>query len=236
VAEAKFFAGDEGRHWERPYGWAWLLTLDAELAGTQWSLGPLASVLRDRWLTWIRDAQLPVRVGTHTNTAFATGLVLDAARARADTELAEACEAAALRWYLGDTAYGGYEPDAVDFLSPALAEADLMRRVLDGPEFGHWFDAFLPDLAAPRWEVLRSPVPVPHPDDLLGAHLAGLALSRAWAWRAITATLPADHRFTTLAAEASTAHATAGWDYIFGNGYAADHWLGTFAAYLALAE
>ncbi|MFD1045253.1 DUF2891 family protein [Kibdelosporangium lantanae] len=27
--EADFFAGDEGAYWERPYGWAWLLTLHA---------------------------------------------------------------------------------------------------------------------------------------------------------------------------------------------------------------
>jgi hypothetical protein len=232
--EAQFFAGDEGTYWERPYGWAWLLTLNAELADTPWSLGPLGDVLRDRWLTWIRDARLPIRVGTHTNTAFATGLVLDAARAQADSELVEACEAAALRWYLSDTGYGGYEPDAVDFLSPALTEADLMRRVLDSGEFGHWFDAFIPDLTAARWQVLREPVPVPHPEDLFGAHLAGLVVSRAWGWRAVAGALAPDHRYASLATTAYEAHAAAAWEYVFGYGYATEHWLGTFAAYLAL--
>ncbi|MET0132548.1 MAG: DUF2891 domain-containing protein [Kibdelosporangium sp.] len=231
AVEAAYFATE--RHWERPYGWAWLLALDAELAGTEWSLTPLSSVLRSRWLDWIRDARLPVRVGTHGNTAFACGLVLDAARSLADAELVEACEAAALRWYLADEAYGAFEPDAVDFLSPALVEADLMRRVL-GSEFAHWFDAFLPDLFAERWQVLREPVVVPHPSDPVGAHLAGLALSRAWCWRAIGAALPSEHRYASLATSASVAHADAGWEYVFGHGYAAEHWLGTFAAYLEL--
>jgi hypothetical protein len=233
ATEAAFFAGNEGRYWERPYGWAWLLTLDAALAGTEWSVGPIAAVVRARWLEWITVAHLPTRVGTHANTAFATGLVLDAARAREDSELAEACESAALRWYLDDTGYGGFEPDASDFLSPALTEADLMRRVL-GPEFGHWFDAFLPDLDAARWQSLREPTQVRHPNDLYGAHLAGLALSRAWAWHAIASALPS-HRFTALAMEAYEAHATVGWEFVFGYDYAIDHWLGSFAAYLELA-
>jgi hypothetical protein len=234
ATEAAFFSADGGRHWERPYGWAWLLTLDAELAGTPWSLAPLPEVLRERWLTWIQDARLPIRVGTHTNTAFATGLVLDSALSRGDTELAEACTSAALRWHFDDTGYGGFEPDAADFLSPALAEADLMRRVLDSSEFGHWFEAFLPDLPAERWAVLREPVHVDHPSDPFGSHLAGLALSRAWAWRSIAAALPPTHQFSSLAAEAADVHSRVGWDYVFGYGYAAEHWLGTFAAYLEL--
>lgn len=230
--EAAFFASSP--QWERPYGWAWLLTLDAALASTPWSITRLSSVLRNMWLSWIRDARLPVRAGTHSNTAFACALVLDAARSRGDTELAEACEAAALRWYFGDTSYGGYEPDAIDFLSPALVEADLMRRVLDSSEFAAWLDAFLPDLLSPRWQVLREPVPVPHFADPLDTHLAGLALSRAWCWRAIAAALPDTHRYTSLAISAAAEHSSVGWEYVFGHGYAAEHWLGTFAVYLEL--
>ncbi|MBP2331100.1 hypothetical protein JOF56_011485 [Kibdelosporangium banguiense] len=234
--EAAFFSTDAGKYWERPYGWAWLLTLDAELADSPWSVAPLAQVLRDRWLTWIRDARLPIRVGTHTNTAFATSLVLDAAQRRGDTELTEACTSAALRWHLDDVGYGGFEPDAADFLSPALAEADLMRRVLDSSEFGLWLSAFLPDLADDRWTTLREPVIVDDPSDPLGSHLAGLVLSRAWAWRSIAAALPPSHQFIPLAQQAADAHSRLGWDYVFGYGYAAEHWLGTFAAYLELGS
>jgi hypothetical protein len=242
--EAEFFRSPPGAHWERPYGWAWLIVLDVELRvwaaedpsarAVDWSknLSPLAEVIRERCLDWVRGAQLPTRVGTHTNTAFALGLVLDAATASSDAELAEACAAAATRWYSEDRDYGAYEPDAADFLSPALVEADLMRRVLDQAAFTTWFEGFLPNLDTPRWAVLREPVPVADPTGLFGSHLSGLALSRAWCWAAIGAALPEGHRFAELATHAADVHRETGWGYVFGHGYAADHWLGTFASYL----
>ncbi|TDP96052.1 DUF2891 family protein [Labedaea rhizosphaerae] len=239
AVEADFFRGGLGAWWERPYGWAWLLTLDAELrtwsGGAQWSaaLAPLGAVVRDRWLNWITGARLPVRVGTHGNTAFATMLVLEAALATGDDELASACRAAATRWYLDDKGYGGFEPDAADFLSPALTEADLLRRVLPASDFGAWLSAFVPDLAEARWARLREPATVDDPADPYGAHLAGLALSRSWAWRGIGESLPAGHPYASLAAAAAETHAELGWQYVFGYGYeGAEHWLGTFAAYL----
>jgi len=127
-----------------------------------------------------------------------------------------------------------FEPDAADFLSPALVEADLMRRVLPPDRFAEWLEAFLPDLDAPGWATLREPIPVGDPTDPYGSHLSGLALSRAWAWAAVGAALPAGHRYAGLATRAARAHREAGWRYVFGFGYAAEHWLGTFAAYLDL--
>lgn len=239
ATEAEFFRGESGAYWERPYGWAWLMMLDAELrtwtgsdqAG-RWSmaLAPLAEVLRGRLLDWLRTAPRPIRVGSHTNTAFALTLVLDAATAVGDEDLVDQATAAAHRWYAEDTDYGAYEPDAADFLSPALVEADLMTRVAD--DFPVWLEAFLPDLDTPRWAVLREPVAVDDPADPYGSHLAGLALSRAWGWRAIHAALPEGHRFADLALRAAENHREVGWRYVFGHGYAAEHWLGTFAAYL----
>jgi len=95
ATEAEFFRGPDGAHWERPYGWAWLLVLDAELrrwaardpataaAGWAKNLSPLTEILRDRCLTWVTEAARPTRVGTHGNSAFSLGLILDAAgRAR----------------------------------------------------------------------------------------------------------------------------------------------------------
>ncbi|SHF40344.1 DUF2891 domain-containing protein [Streptoalloteichus hindustanus] len=259
AVEADFFRAEKGEHWERPYGWAWLLVLVAELrnwadgtglneaalneagggdrdAARRWAeaLRPLAEVLRGRLLAWLPSARFPVRAGTHGNTAFALSLILDAARAVDDSELAECCERTALRWYGSDTHYGAYEPDAADFLSPALAEADLMRRVLDPAAFAGWLDGFLPDLAEPRWAGLRAPVPVDDPGNPYGSHLAGLALSRAWCWWGIARALPAGHRFRSLAEAAGREHAQVGRTYLFGHGYAAEHWLGTFAVYLDL--
>lgn len=249
ATEAEFFRGDLGAHWERPYGWAWLLLLDAELRGwaagapagfagdaARWAktLAPLREVLRERWLAWLPGAVRPIRVGTHTNSAFAAGLVLDAARATRDEELARTCQDAATRWFGADTGYGGFEPDAADFLSPVLTSADLMRRVLPAAEFTAWFEGLLPDLAAPRWDGLRAPVTVDDPADPYGSHLAGLALSRAWGWAGIAGALPPGHPTAAPATEAAAAHRTLGWRYLFGHGYAAEHWLGTFAVYLDL--
>ncbi|MCP3801754.1 DUF2891 domain-containing protein [Allokutzneria sp. A3M-2-11 16] len=242
--EAEFFRGPHGGYWERPYGWAWLFVLDAELrlwasqlggerAGT-WSdaLRPLTEVLRTRWLEWAAKARWPVRSGVHSNTAFAAGLVLDSARAVGDTELVDATTVAVLRWYGSDVGYGGFEPNASDFLSPALTEIDVMRRVLPGPAFLDWLSGFLPNLEAPRWSVLREPVPVDDPADPHGSHISGLMLSRASAWRSLAAALPDTHPYRAIAEEAASTHAEDGWRYVFGYGYAADHWLGTFAAYL----
>ncbi len=240
AVEAEFFRGRAGASWERGYGWAWLLLLDAELRswpeGDRWAraVRPIAEVLRDRWLSWLPNVTRPTRAGVHSNSAFATALTLDVSRQVGDEELARACELAAKRWFQADAGYGGFEPDAADFLSPALTEADLMRRVFTRERFAEWFDEFLPDLTAPRWLGLREPVAVDDPADPYGSHLSGLALSRSWAWSAIAAALPPDHRYTTLAAEAAELHRTTGWRYVFGHGYAAEHWLGTFAAYLDL--
>ncbi|GGM61538.1 hypothetical protein GCM10012275_35680 [Longimycelium tulufanense] len=246
AVEAEFFHGTQGAHWERPYGWAWLLLLDAELRSwrdeggaapaRRWStaLRPVAEVLRGRLLDWLPTERFPTRTGIHINTAFSLGLVLDAARATEDAEMADCCAATALRWYRGDVAYGGYEPDAAEFLSPALVEADLMRRLLDPVAFAAWLEAFLPDLDGPRWATLREPVPVDNAGDPYGSHLAGLALSRAWCWRGVAAALPEGHRFRGPAKEAARRHAVFGREFVFGHGYAAEHWLGTFAAYLDL--
>ncbi|MBM7776410.1 hypothetical protein JOD54_006614 [Actinokineospora baliensis] len=238
TVEAEFFGTPNGSFWERPYGWAWLLLLDAECrawpGGARWAeaLLPLVTAVRTRWLDWLGLSRWPIRVGTHTNTAFALSLALDAARATGDTGLETACTAATRRFYLADRDYGGFEPSAADFLSPALTEADLVRRVLPPEEFAGWLDAFLPDLAGPRWTDLRHPVPVDDPTDPHGSHLAGLALSRAWAWRGVAESLPRGHRYVELAADAAGLHREAGWRYVFGFGYAAEHWLGAFAAYL----
>jgi hypothetical protein len=52
-------------------------------------------------------------------------------------------------FYLNDrTCPLAYEPSGEDFLSPCLAEADLMRRVLPEPEFARWLRDFLPSLPA----------------------------------------------------------------------------------------
>ena len=47
------------------------------------------------------------------------------------------------------TARCAYEPSGQDFLSPCLAEADLVRRLLPPARFAAWLSAFLPTLDSP---------------------------------------------------------------------------------------
>ena len=66
--------------------------------------------------------------------------------------------ASAVRFYNAD--HNGpiaFEPSGEDFLSPCLAEADLMRRVCTPPEFTEWLTAFLPDF--PMLRPVASPDP-----------------------------------------------------------------------------
>jgi hypothetical protein len=64
---------------ERPYGWAWLLMLQAELLrhgsqeGKRWALTlrPLAGDFATRFKIHLGKATYPERAGTHGNTAFA---------------------------------------------------------------------------------------------------------------------------------------------------------------------
>ena len=50
-----------------------------------------------------------------------------------------------------------WEPGGEDFFSPALMEADLMRRVMNKAEFARWFHRFLPEVARNRPPQLLQP-------------------------------------------------------------------------------
>jgi len=125
-----------------------------------------------------------------------------------------------------------YEPSGEDFLSPCLAEADLMRRILPSADYAAWLTTFLPGLprdGSPGW---LAPAVVTDPTDPKLAHLDGLNLSRAWMLEGIAAGLPAgDARLPSLRATAA-AHREAGLRAVTGQHYEGGHWLGTFAVYL----
>ncbi len=117
--EIDYFLQPGRAAFERPYGWAWLLKLAAELRewpvaqAPTWHdvLQPLAELLRGRLLDFLPRQRQPIRTGTHYNTAFALLLTLDYARAEGDTALQSALRSAAMRYYAADTAYPSrYEP------------------------------------------------------------------------------------------------------------------------------
>ena len=108
------------------------------------ALWPLADAIVARFGAWLPKADYPVRAGAHSNTAFALALVLEYADLVDDDALADLARAKGRLWYLADADCQTWEPSGDDFLSPALAEAECMRRVLGTTEFRSWFAKFLP--------------------------------------------------------------------------------------------
>jgi len=240
AGEAAYMSAPGRAGFERPYGLAWLLQLCAELrewnvpAAASWraALEPLESIARAHLMRWLPRLPWPLRNGVHTQTAFSLGLVLDWTRAAGDSEMAALVSARARDWHLGDVeAPVAYEPSGHDFFSPALGEADLMRRVLAPAEFGRWLDGFLPPLGREDGARWLTPVTSPDPSDGHLAHLNGLNLSRSWMLEGVAAALePADPRVSWLR-EAARRHGEAGLGAITSEHYAGAHWLGTYGVY-----
>jgi hypothetical protein len=221
---------------ERPYGWAWLLMLAGELArhetadGRRWAeaLRPLADAFVERFRAFLPKATYPVRAGTHFNTAFALTLGMEYADAAGDAGFRHALAGKAREWYGGDRGCQGWEPGGDDFLSPALVEAECMRRALAADEFAEWLGAFLPGIADGEPAALFTPPRVSDRSDGKIAHLDGLSLSRAWCWRSLAAALPRGDARRDVAGRAADAHLAAGLRHVAGD-YMGEHWLATFA-------
>lgn len=238
------YAGHMARGgFERPYGWGWLLMLQAELnrhdseSGRRWAavLQPLTDVFVARFQAFLPKATYPVRVGTHFNTAFAVRLALEYADAAGNQSLSTALRAAARRWYGDDRDCQAWEPGGDDFLSSALIEAECMRMVLGTPAFIPWFDAFLPRVMTRQPTTLFTPAFVSDRTDGKIAHLDGLNLSRAWCWRSVARALPHGDPRAPFFAQAAQAHLDASLPHVAGD-YMGEHWLATFAVLALLVE
>ncbi|MGH3170419.1 MAG: DUF2891 family protein [Trebonia sp.] len=239
AAELAFFAGPSGTTNERPYGWAWLVMLQAEcqaLEGEsyqQWAraLEPLATLLSERLDGYFGGRlQFPIRSGTHGNTAFSLRLVIEAARRRGDGEAAVRLAGDARRMYGGPHVLqwdGDASGDA--FLTPELTEAALMADVLPAGEFAAWLDTALPDSAGVAWEP---PDFSPDAADPGTVHLEGLLVSRAWCLDAVARALPPGHPVAEKARDAVGTHAKRAARIKFGEGFGRAHWLPTFLLYL----
>jgi hypothetical protein len=242
VAGEVAYLGGQGRaSFERPYGLAWLLQLGAELRewgspeARAWAsaLEPLERVAVARLRDWLPKLMRPIRVGEHSQTAFALGLVHDWARVAGDEEIRRLAESRSRDFYGSDTACPiAYEPSGEDFLSPCLAEADLMRRVLAPSEYERWLSAFLPSLPRDGRGGWLTPGIVTDPSDPKLAHLDGLNLSRAWMLEGIASGLPATNPRVRALRAAAAIHRERGIDAVTGEHYEGGHWLGTFAVYL----
>lgn len=239
AAEAAYLDRPGSRGFERPYGWAWLLMLAAELTRHgddrhARTLHPLAAAFAQRFRDFLPLAAYPVRVGTHYNTAFALRLTADYAEGRGDAPLVALCRERAMLWHATDRDCQAWEPSQDEFLSPALMEAALMRRMMAPDAFARWFDAFLPRLDRRQPATLFQPASVSDRSDGKIAHLDGLNLSRAWCWREIAAALPPDDARRPIALEAAEAHLDAALPHVTGD-YMGEHWLASFALLALLA-
>ena len=235
-AERVYASHSARKTFERPYGWAWLLMLAAELTqhqtaeGTQWRevLEPLTQLFVGRFMEFLPKATYPIRAGTHFNTAFALTLAATYAEQAENEALRSLCVNNATRWYGNDRACQAWEPAGDDFLSPSLIEAVCMQRVLGNAEWQQWFREFLPDIATQLPATLFTPATVSDRTDAKIAHLDGLNLSRAWCWKRIASALPAGDVRNRIALGAAGAHLRASLPHLSAD-YAGEHWLATFA-------
>jgi hypothetical protein len=228
AAEVKYLNGAGRASFERPYGLAWLLQLSGELRETNdplyATIKPLEDAAVERLNTWLPKLSYPIRSGEHSQTAFALGLILDSNAG--DAKFRELVKSRARAFYATDRNCPlAYEPSGEDFLSPCLAEADVMRRVLPPKAFAEWLTKFMP-------KMTLTPAVVTDPTDPKLAHLDGLNLSRAWMLDGIASGLPSNDPHVASLRAASKAHADAGLKSVTGEHYEGGHWLGSFATYL----
>jgi len=241
AGEVAYFS-EEGRgSFERPYGIAWFLQLVAELEESddrelsEWreTLRPLEDKITAEITGWLPRLAYPVRLGTHNQTAFAFGLMLDYARTVGNQDLEQALVEKTLAFHADDVDCPlAYEPSGEDFLSPCLMEADLMRRVMEPQDFADWLGAFMPSIPADGSGDWLEPGIVLDASDGKLVHLDGVNLSRAWALEGIASALPQDDARIAALDAAADIHAKAGIAAVSDEHYSGSHWLASFATYL----
>lgn len=233
-SEIIYFQTPHNKNFERTYGWAWLLKLAEALYTLKTPLGqelsqnlqPLTDLIVQNYLDFLPKLQYPIRVGTHTNTAFGLGFAYDYAQTVGHTKLKAAIEQRVLAFYAQDQACPiGWEPGGYDFLSPCLEEADMMRRVLSKEAFATWLDQFLPQLSNTNFWM--KPAIVRDREDGHLVHLDGVNFCRAWCLYGIAQTLPEYGHLLPLA----HAHVQQSLPNIVDDHYEGGHWLGSFALY-----
>lgn len=225
---------------ERTYGWAWLLQLQAELLSWEDPLGkalaenlrPLAARVTGLYKMYLPKMNYPVRVGEHTNLAFGLRLAYDYAALAGDRELVDVITETALRFYAQDRDCPlSWEPGGADFLSPCLEEADLMWRIMPTADYQKWVTRFLPRLFEKSFHL--DPGTVSDRTDGKLVHLDGLNLSRAWCLYGIAK--HTDRNTAHLLGLAQT-HLEAALPHVASGEYMGEHWLASFAVYALTAQ
>jgi len=264
AGEVEFFSyskaeDSDGKNFERPYGYAWLLKLFGELSS--WkdpdaqklsaNLRPLAELMGTKYIAYLKSLPYPIRVGVHPNTALTMNFILDYTDIVPDPAMKSAVHDAALRFFGKDTrCASAYEPSNGDFASPCLAEAMLMGRVMDQKTFVPWLSAFLAPIDSAEFKTYEveidttrvaasgSTADADDKEGLLGSksHLIGLAFQRAADFLGIAAALPKDDPRIPAFQRLATLNAQRGFQKIGDAGYLGQHWLATYAVLYLQAE
>lgn len=241
AGELAYYTAEGRSSFERPYGVAWFLQLVSELEESSdpevkiWreTLLPVEDAIVEQIRAWLPNLSYPIRLGTHNQTSFAFGLMLDYARSVGDEALQQELIDKILAFHSADLNCPlAYEPSGEDFLSPCLMEADLMRRIMSRAEFAVWLGEFLPQLPQDGGADWLEPGVVLDPTDGKLVHLDGLNLSRAWALEGMANGLPNDDPRVSALLAASDKHRDVGIAAVFGEHYSGSHWLASFATYL----
>ena len=232
LTEVEYFNGKHNKTYERTYGWVWLLKLACELHTCDDSfakelennLQPLTDHIANNYIEFLPKLNYPIRVGTHSNTAFGLAFALEYAREVNNVELETAIVDTAKRFYTQDEQCPfNWEPNGYDFLSPCLEEAALMKMVLPKEEYLKWLHLFLPEIFAKDYKLATGIVS--DREDGLLVHLDGLNFSRAWCVNRIIEDLPELDHLKIIAAE----HVNYSLPNLVGDSYEGGHWLASFA-------
>jgi hypothetical protein len=245
LAEVAYLKQPNRQSFERTYGWAWLLKLaeelhlweDVDAKGWSKNLQPLVEALATRYIAFLPKQTYPIRTGVHPNTAFGLAFGLDYARSAGNKALEAMIIKRSLAYFRDDANYpAAWEPGGEDFFSPALMEADLMRRVLKPADFRRWFHRFLPELTSGGLRKLLRPAVVTDRTDPKIVHLDGLNLSRAWSMRNIAKALPRNDPARRILTDSATLHGSDALAHVASGDYAGEHWLASFAVYMLSTE
>lgn len=237
LKEVNYFDMPLTASWERTYGWAWILKLDEALYkwddpdARKWhkALQPLTKKIIQLWTNFLPKQTYANRTGVHPNTAFGLVFALDYARTVKHTAFESAIVASAIKIFGKDkNAPAIWEPNGSDFLSPALEEADLMRRVLPKKEFTTWFNQFISLQSIKHLTIL--PV-VSDRGDLQIVHLDGLSFSRSWCMNGLAAMLPANDQRKKILQRSAIKHLAVALPHVVSGEYGGEHWLASFAVY-----
>lgn len=230
--EVAYLSKKHEKSFERLYGWAWVLKLQQELTDFNdpfaqdlaRNLQPSSDLLVERYLEFLPKLYYPVRVGTHTNTAFGMTLAWDYAVFSKNEKFKDVLKENALRMFQNDVDCPfAWEPSGTDFLSPCMEEIGIMQRVLSEKEFLKWSRKFAKSLFDKnfKWETAK----VSDRTDGHLVHLDGLNFSRAWHFYALENQY---ERFAHLK-NVGDIHLKESLNSLVDGNYEGEHWLASFA-------